>query len=112
MAFSGAVSSGVEGVELLARREARLAARGVEVDPEAFLHSCAVKHALQHGMREALTVQAEHRAAHASSAGGAVAEGSACEWKPGAGKAKKKQQEAHDAVQSGSACEWTPGKKH
>ena len=86
--------------------------RPVEVDPEAFLHSCAVKHALQHGMREALTVQAEHRAAHASSAGGAVAEGSACEWKPGAGKAKKKQQEAHDAVQSGSACEWTPGKKH
>ena len=45
------------------------------------------------------------RHARSAAAGGAVAEGSACEWKPGAGKAKKKQQEAHDAVQSGSACD-------
>jgi ribulose-bisphosphate carboxylase large chain len=82
--------------------------RPVEVDPGAFLKSAAAKHALQHGMRDAIEAQAKHRAEHAKAAGaaGAVAEGSACEWKPGA---KKKQAAA--AVESGSACEWTPGKK-
>jgi ribulose-bisphosphate carboxylase large chain len=82
--------------------------RPVEVDPGEFLKSAAAKHALQHGMRDAIEAQAKHRAEHAKAAGaaGAVAEGSACEWKPGA---KKKQAAA--AVESGSACEWTPGKK-
>jgi hypothetical protein len=62
-------------------------------------------------MRDALEAQAKHRAEHAKAAGaaGAVAEGSACEWKPGA---KKKAAAAAAAVESGSACEWTPGKKH
>ena len=84
--------------------------RPVEVDPSAFLKSAAAKHALQHGMRDALETQARHRAEHlkaAGESGGAVAEGSACEWKPGA----KKKQAAAAAVESGSACEWTPGKK-
>ena len=62
--------------------------------------------AARHARRD--EAQAKHRAEHAKAAGaaGAVAEGSACEWKPGA---KKKQAAA--AVESGSACEWTPGKK-
>ena len=84
--------------------------RPVEVDPGEFLKSCAVKHALQHGMKEALEEQVKHRAALGVSAAGAVAEGSACEWKPGMGKAKKAAAAAA-AVEGGSACEWTPGKK-
>ena len=86
--------------------------RPVEVDPGAFLKSCAVKHALQHGMKEALEEQVKHRAALGVTAAGAVAEGSACEWKPGMGKAKKAAAAAAAAaVEGGSACEWTPGKK-
>ena len=58
-----------------------------------------------------ITFKGHFSAEHAKAAGaaGAVAEGSACEWKPGA---KKKQAAAAAAVESGSACEWTPGKKH
>jgi hypothetical protein len=51
-------------------------------------------------------VQAAHRAAHAGGAGGAVAGGSACEWKPGMGK-----KAAAAAVDEGSACEWKPKSK-
>ena len=83
----------------------------MEVDPGEFLKSCAVKHALQHGMKEALEEQVKHRAALGVSAAGAVAEGSACEWKPGMGKTKKAAAAAA-AVEGGSACEWTPGKRN
>ena len=81
--------------------------RPVEVDPGEFLKSQAAKHALQHGMRDVLETQAKHRQTHLKSAGGVVAEGSACEWKHG----MKKKAASAAAVESGSACEWTPGKK-
>jgi quercetin dioxygenase-like cupin family protein len=81
--------------------------RPVEVDPGEFLKSQAAKHALQHGMRDVLETQAKHRQTHLKSAGRAVAEGSACEWKHG----MKKKAASAAAVESGSACEWTPGKK-
>ena len=83
----------------------------MEVDPGEFLKSCAVKHALQHGMKEALEEQVKHRAALGVSAAGAVAEGSACEWKPGMGKPRRRPPPPRAAVEGGSACEWTPGKK-
>ena len=78
--------------------------RPVEVDPQEFLTKCGAMHALQHGMREALQAQVTHRAAHSGGTTGAVANGSACEWKPGG----KKKKEAPVAVEEGSACEWKP----
>ena len=88
--------------------------RPIEVDPKEFLTKCGLQHALQHGMKEALEGQAKHRAAHATAAGGgaagAVADGSACEWKPGMGKMKKAEAAAA-AVEEGSACEWKPKSK-
>ena len=84
--------------------------RPIEVDPSAFLEtiSSGKYGPLQHRVREALKTQAAHREKLAGGAGGAVAAGSACEWKPGK---KKAEAAAAAAVAEGSACEWTPGKK-
>jgi len=78
--------------------------RPVEDEPYELLKSCKLAHMLDEDVRIALEAQIKHRAEH-KAAHGAVAEGSACEWKPGM---KKKQA---TAVAEGSACEFTPKSK-
>ena len=63
---------------------------------------CKMAHILDENVRIALEAQSKHRADH-KAAHGAVADGSACEWKPGM---KKKAQE-----EEVSACEWKPKSK-
>ena len=75
--------------------------RPIEDEPAELLKMCKVAHVLDDNVRVALETQIKHRAAH-KAAHGAVAEGSACEWKPGM---KKKAEE------SVSACEWKPKAK-
>jgi len=76
--------------------------RPIEDEPAELLKMCKLAHVLDEDVRVALEAQIKHRAAHKST-NGAVADGSACEWKPGM---KKKQQEAEP-----SACEWKPKSK-
>lgn len=78
--------------------------RPVEDEPYELLKSCKLAHILDEDVRTALEAQIKHRSEH-KAAHGAVAEGSACEWKPG----MKKKQAA--AVAEGSACEFTPKSK-
>ena len=76
--------------------------RPIEDEPYELLKMCKMAHVLDENVRVALETQIKHRAEH-KAAHGAVAQGSACEWKPGG---KKK---AH--VAEPSACEWTPKSK-
>lgn len=76
--------------------------RPIEDEPADLLKTCKLAHILDEDVRVALETQIKHRAEH-KAAHGAVADGSACEWKPGM---KKKKKEAEP-----SACEWTPKSK-
>jgi len=76
--------------------------RPIEDEPADLLKTCKLAHILDEDVRVALETQIKHRAEH-KAAHGAVADGSACEWKPGM---KKKKEEAEP-----SACEWTPKSK-
>jgi len=76
--------------------------RPIEDEPSELLKMCKMAHILDENVRVALEAQSKHRADH-KAAHGAVADGSACEWKPGM---KKK---AHE--EEVSACEWKPKSK-